>query len=168
VNKDLYILRHAKSSWDDASISDRERGLNSRGRRDAPRMGRAIADLMEPQQALVSPARRAQLTLGGLQDSWAELRAFEHRTEEAMYTFSVQDLIVFLAAQEEKTDSLFLIGHNPALTDLVNWICGVTVMANLPTAGFVHLCLAIPSWSELDRGCGRMHTRLAPKELRDA
>ena len=168
MSKDLYLLRHAKSSWADASVSDRERGLNNRGRRNAPRMGKALAALMEPQVAHVSPARRAQLTLGGLQDGWPELQACEHQTEEALYTFSADDLVAFIRARDDADDSLFLIGHNPGLTDLVNWICDVTVLANLPTAGFAHLSLAIPSWSQLDRGCGRLHTRLAPKELDNA
>jgi phosphohistidine phosphatase len=168
VSKELYLLRHAKSSWGDASVSDRQRGLNNRGQRDAPRMGRALAALLEPQAACVSPALRAQLTLGGLQDGWPELQACEHQTEEALYTFSVDELVTFIRAQDDNSDSLFLIGHNPGLTDLVNWVCGVTVLANLATAGFAHLSLAISSWSELDRGCGRLHTRLAPKELDDA
>jgi phosphohistidine phosphatase len=165
VSKELYLLRHAKSSWGDASVSDRERGLNNRGRRNAPRMGRALAGLMEPQLAYVSPARRAQLTLGGLQDGWPELQAYKHQTEEALYTFSADELVAFIRGQDDSSDSLFLIGHNPGMTDLVNWVCDVTVLANLATAGFAHLSLAISSWSELDRGCGRLHTRLAPKEL---
>lgn len=164
---ELYLLRHAKSSWADASVGDRDRGLNKRGQRDAPRMGRALAEVMEPQAACVSPARRAQLTLGGLQDGWPELQACEHRTEEALYTFSADQLVAFIRGQDESSDSLFLIGHNPGLTDLVNWVCGVTVIANLPTAGFAHLSLAISSWSKLDGGCGRLHTRLAPKKLND-
>jgi phosphohistidine phosphatase len=168
VSKELYLLRHAKSSWDDASVGDRDRGLNNRGQRNAPRMGRALAALMEPQAARVSPARRAQLTLGGLQDGWPELQACDHQTEEALYTFSADQLVTFIRTQGDTSDSLFLIGHNPGLTDLVNWICGVTVLANLPTAGFAHLSLAISSWPELDRDCGRLHTRLVPKELDDA
>jgi phosphohistidine phosphatase len=165
VSKELYLLRHAKSRWNDASAGDRQRGLNKRGRRDAPRMGRALAGLMEPQAVRVSPARRAQLTLGGLQDGWPELQACEHLTEEALYTFSADDLVAFICGQDDISDSLFLIGHNPGLTDLVNLVCGVTVLANLPTAGFAHLSLAISSWSQLDHGCGRLHTKLLPREL---
>lgn len=168
MSKQLYLLRHAKSSWDDASISDRERGLNNRGRRNAPRMGRALAEVLQPQPIHVSPARRAQLTLGGLQDGWSGLKDFKHCTDEALYTFSAGDLVDYIHGQADTQESLFLIGHNPALTDLVNWICGETVLANLPTAGFAHLTLAIAHWAELEEGCGRLHTRLFPKQLGDA
>ncbi len=165
MSKTLYLLRHAKSSWNDAAISDRERGLNNRGRRNAPRMGRALADYMPPMMMRVSPARRAQLTLGGLQDGWPELGDFQHRTEEALYTFSAADLVQYLLQQDSGETSLFLLGHNPAMTDLVNWICGETVLANLPTAGFVHLELAVKDWAELDAGRGRLYTRILPREL---
>ena len=70
MSKTLHLLRHAKSAWDDPGIGDRERGLNKRGRRNAPQMGAVLADRLEPKVIHVSPARRAQLTLGGLQDGW--------------------------------------------------------------------------------------------------
>ena len=55
----LYLLRHAKSSWDDASLSDSERPLNPRGQRDAPRMGRALGNQLAPMTFHISPAERA-------------------------------------------------------------------------------------------------------------
>ena len=64
--KTLHLLRHAKSSWNEPYRSDRERGLNKRGRRDAPRMGMALANSVDPLAVCVSPARRAQLTLEGV------------------------------------------------------------------------------------------------------
>jgi phosphohistidine phosphatase len=165
VSKTLYLLRHAKSCWDDTAASDRERGLNNRGRRNAPRMGQALADHMQPMPIRLSPARRAQLTLGGLQDGWPELREFQHCTEETLYTFSAADLVEYLQQQDAGEPSLFLLGHNPAMTDLVNWICGETVLVNLPTAGFAHLELALGDWAELKAGCGRLYTRILPREL---
>ena len=64
--KTLHLLRHAKSAWDQPHLSDRERGLNKRGRRDAPRIGEMLAQRLAPMSIAVSPARRAQLTLEGL------------------------------------------------------------------------------------------------------
>jgi phosphohistidine phosphatase len=165
VSRDLYLLRHAKSSWDGVHTSDRQRGLNNRGRRSAPRMGRALAQYMEPVIVSVSPARRAQLTLDGLSDGWPVLKEIEHRTEEALYTFSVADLITYVQAQPETETALFLLGHNPALTELTNWVCGEMVLANLPTAGFVDLALAIDDWSGFEAGCGRLRQRILPREL---
>jgi phosphohistidine phosphatase len=165
MSKDLYLLRHAKSSWEAAHASDRERGLNNRGQRNAPQMGRELAKLVPPMLIRVSPARRAQLTLAGLQDGWPELAAPGHHTDEALYTFAASDLIAYIQDQPATETALFLLGHNPALTDLINWICGAVVLANLPTAGFAHLVLAIDEWSALDGGCGRLCRRILPREL---
>ena len=167
MSKDLYLLRHAKSTWEDPSVSDRERGLNERGRRNAPMMGRALQKLMPAMAVRSSPALRAQLTLGGLQDGWRELQAFDHISSEELYTFSASDLVAYISGQDDNLDALFLLGHNPALTELVNWVCGETVLSNLPTAGFAHLASAISHWGELDRACGRLQHRLFPRELAD-
>jgi phosphohistidine phosphatase len=168
MSKDLLLLRHAKSSWSNPGIPDRDRVLNNRGRRNAPQMGRALATRLEPCLVHVSPAQRAQRTLGGLQDGWPSLREFTHRTEEALYTFSVTDLVSWIGGQDDACDRLFLIGHNPAFTELINWLCGETVLPNLPTAGFVQLELAVNSWAQLEPGCGQIVTRLFPKELADS
>jgi phosphohistidine phosphatase len=165
MSKDLYLLRHAKSSWEDAHSSDRERGLNNRGQRNAKRMGLELATLVPAMIIRVSPAHRAQLTLGGLQDGWPELSTLGHHTDEALYTFAGSDLIAYIQDQPTTEAALFLLGHNPALTDLINWICGAVVLANLPTAGFAHLVLAIDEWSDLDAGCGRLYRRIMPREL---
>ena len=163
--KTLHLLRHAKSAWDQPGLSDRERPLNKRGRRDAPRMGEALAKMIEPLPVAASPARRAQLTLGRLCDGWPELSALTHRTEEALYTFSVDQLLEFIRAQDDGLAALFLIGHNPALTDLVNSLGRGDYLPNLPTAGYARLVLEIDVWRELSSGCGRVEQLLFPKQL---
>ncbi len=163
--KTLHLMRHAKSAWDIEGQPDRERGLNRRGRRDAPRMGRALSRLLEPLPAHVSPARRAQLTLDGLCTGWPALGHMPHRTEEALYTFDAQALLVWLAEREAALDTMFLIGHNPALTDLVNALVGEPVLPNLPTAGYVRLALAIDRWGHLLQGCAELKYSLFPRQL---
>ncbi len=165
MGKELLLLRHAKSSWDDPTASDRERGLNNRGRRNAPQMGRALAAMLDARPVHVSPARRAQLTLGGLQDGWPELQGLPHVTEEALYTFAADDLVSWLAGRDDGDEVLFIIGHNPAFTDLINWLCGDVVIDNLPTAGFARLVLDVDSWSAIGRGCGKLEYKLFPREL---
>ena len=168
MGKELLLLRHAKSSWGDATVSDRERRLNNRGRRNAPMMGRALSELLQPQCVHVSPATRAQLTLGGLQDGWPGLQAMQHVTEEALYTFAMDDIVDWLKGSGQQADSLFLIGHNPALTELTNWLCGDVVLTRLPTAGFVHLSLDIADWAALRPACARLVQRIFPRQLQDA
>ncbi len=165
--KMLHLLRHAKSAWDNPGLADRERPLNKRGRRDAPRMGAALARRLVPMSIAVSPARRAQLTLDGLCAGWAALADMRHYTEEDLYTFSDEELFDWIACQDDRHRALFLIGHNPALTDLVNALTGSLALDNLPTAGYAELALAIDRWAELRPGCATLEYTLFPKQLPD-
>jgi len=165
--KTLHLLRHAKSSWNQPGLSDRERGLNKRGKRDAPRMGEALAQRMAPMSIAVSPARRAQLTLDGMCAGWTALGDVPHYTEEDLYTFSSDDLFQWIAGQEDDHGDLFIIAHNPALTDLVNTLTGQYSLDNLPTAGYVELVLQIDHWRNLRQGCAVVEYSLFPKQLRD-
>jgi phosphohistidine phosphatase len=165
--KTLHLLRHAKSSWDQPHLSDRERGLNKRGKRDAPRMGEALSRRMAPMSIAVSPARRAQLTLEGLCEGWAALGELSHDTDEDLYTFSGGDLFDWMAQQGESQRALFVISHNPALTDLVNTLVGDYVLDNLPTAGYVQLALEIDHWRDLRQGCALVEYSVFPKQLGD-
>ena len=163
--KILHLLRHAKSAWDQPGLADRQRGLNKRGKRDAPRMGAALAAMIPPQSVAVSPANRAQLTLDGLCAGWPALADLHHYTEEDLYTFDSRDLLEWIAAQDDRHGSLFLIGHNPGLTDLVNVVSGSWVLDNLPTAGYARLDLAIERWAALGEGVGTLACTLFPKQL---
>ena len=163
--KILHLLRHAKSGWDDPSLSDRDRELNARGRGDAPRMGAALSKFIEPMAITVSPARRAQLTLAGLCDGWPALAEFEHITDESLYTFSSADHLRWIAAQDEAQDAIFMISHNPGLTDLVNTLTRDFTLGNLPTAGYVQLSLDIGRWDQLTPCVAQLEHRLFPKQL---
>ncbi|RLA48808.1 MAG: phosphoglycerate mutase [Gammaproteobacteria bacterium] len=165
--KTLHLLRHAKSSWDHTGLSDRERGLNKRGVRDAPRMGVALAQRMAPMSIAVSPARRAQLTLTGLCQGWPVLGDQVHCTEEDLYTFSCGDLFQWIAGQGDTPGALFIIAHNPALTDLVNMLTGQYSLDNLPTAGYIELALQINHWRNLQQGCAVLEYSLFPKQLNE-
>lgn len=165
--KTLHLLRHAKSSWRESGLSDRDRGLNKRGRRDAPRMGRALARQIAPMSVAVSPARRAQLTLDGLCKGWPAMGEMSHHTEEDLYTFSGREVLEWITCQADSRHALFLIGHNPAFTDVVNELSGSYVLDNLPTAGYARLSLEIGDWGELRRGCGMLEHCLIPRQLSD-
>ena len=163
--KTLHLLRHAKSGWGDHNLSDRERPLNDRGQRDAPRMGAALADIMEPMAVSVSPARRAQMTLEGVCAGWPVLAGENHSTEEALYTFSRHELTDWLSAQGEAPPALFLLCHNPALTELVNTLTRRSALDNLPTAGYVQLSLDIDHWDQLLHCEAVLDHYLFPKQL---
>ncbi|MEM1111483.1 MAG: histidine phosphatase family protein [Pseudomonadota bacterium] len=163
--KTLHLLRHAKSAWDEPGLSDHARGLNRRGQRDAPRMGRALSKRLAPPIIDTSSARRAQLTLHGLQEGWPGLRAMAHREHDDLYTFSDRDLLGWLQQFPDAAPSCFLIGHNPALTELINLLCDHCVLDNLPTAGYAEVALDVEHWADLRRGVGRLQFSLVPKRL---
>lgn len=164
--KTLHLLRHAKSSWSDPQRSDLDRGLNRRGKRDAPRMGAALSELIAPMTVSVSPARRARLTLEGLCDAWPALAAIEHTTEEDLYTFSSHSLLDWLATRDDGRDAIFIICHNPALTDLVNELTREFALANLPTAGYAQLSLDIDHWDQVRQCVAVLEHCLFPKQLK--
>ena len=163
--KTLTLIRHAKSSWKDPTLPDWDRPLNKRGRRDAPRMGRVLAQRLDAIPVAASPARRARLTLEGLCSGWPDLAGLDHRIEEELYTFSQDEVAEWITAQDDGLEALFLIGHNPAFTDLVNALAGGYCLDNLPTAGYAELTLEIERWRDLRPGCGALACTLFPRQL---
>ena len=168
--KTLYLLRHAKSSWGDPSLSDIERPLNTRGERDAPRMGAALGARYAPMTFYVSPAERAQSTFAGIQTQWPGLRVEQGSTVAALYTFDYRKLLEWIEGQSDEASALALIGHNPALTELIYYFAGPTPLAHLPTAGWAELRIDMECWSwvNLARGCGELIYSLVPRTLREA
>lgn len=163
--KTLHLLRHAKSSWEAHGVSDHDRELNDRGKRDAPRMGEALQAICPAQTVHASSATRAQLTLQGICSRWPEMDALEHVTDSALYTFDYRDLLAWLREFDDSAERCFLIGHNPGFTDLCNQLCGRRALDNLPTAGYLELALEIRHWNEITEGVGDLKRWLFPKEL---
>ncbi len=131
--KTLYIARHAKSSWDDMSLSDFERPLNKRGKRDAPFMAALLKDKgIKPDLILSSPARRAKTTA----KYYHEALGGELRFDERIYEASAMSLLYLIQEAFEKVDTLMLVGHNPGLTALNNMLSNKSIY-NIPTAGVV-------------------------------
>ena len=168
--KNLYLLRHAKSSWDDPSLSDGERPLNGRGRRDAPRMGEALGARSVPVTFYMSPAERAQQTFRAVQRNWKGLKKRHGVTIPALYTFDYREVLDWISQQPDELERQALVGHNPAFTDLVNYFVGPDTLENLPTAGWAELMLPIDNWSQVavSEGQGELVYLLFPKELAGA
>lgn len=148
--KSLTIVRHAKSSWADSSLGDRERPLNRRGERDAPVMGKRVAETgIRPSQIISSPAVRAWTTARIFAKALGYPREFLQR-EDGLYLASLDNLLDVIATQDNGFNNLMLFGHNPGLTDLVNYfVPGLT--SNLPTSGVVSVDLDCDEWMLYDR-----------------
>lgn len=146
--KTLFLVRHAKSSWKEASLPDLLRPLNKRGRRDAPMMGHRLARRgVEVELILSSPATRTQQTAEALAEelfyAWDEIV-----TEEALYEADAAEILAVIEEQDRWIDSLMVVGHNPGLTSLANYL-GRTDFENIPTLGVVELRYDVEAWSDV-------------------
>jgi len=148
--KTLTLVRHAKSSWKDTSLADRDRPLNKRGKRDAPEMGRRIvAAGIRPSLIVSSPAVRAWTTAKVIANAIGYPREFLQR-DNALYLASADDILDVIVAQDPGFNSLMLVGHNPGFTAFANYLVpGLT--NNLPTAGVVSVELDSDDWSLYER-----------------
>ena len=159
--KILFVLRHAKSSWDNSDLSDFERPLNSRGLDAARFIGGLIYDRnLQPQIIISSPARRAKQT-AVLVKELAEISepiSFDERIYEAS-PFALFNLV---REFDDIYQSVLLIGHNPGFESLVRMLTGETV--SMPTAALAKITLDIESWHELDTVSNELEFLIRPKE----
>lgn len=155
--KTLYVVRHAKSSWEDPLKPDFERPLNDRGKRDAPRMGKRLKEKeIHPDLMLSSPAKRALSTCKRIAKELGYAKA-RIKEEQQLYHAGDDDILSALQELNDKHDVVIVVGHNPGLTDFVNSLMSEEKMIdNIPTAGVVAFKLNIPSWRHLTWGIGEM------------
>jgi phosphohistidine phosphatase len=146
--KTLLVLRHAKSSWGDASLDDHARPLNARGQRDAPRMGALLRDeSLVPDVIVTSDAVRAHTTALAVAEAAGYTGAIE--IDPRLYHAGPDDALAVLTTIADPTVSMVMIvAHNPGLEDLVERFTGER--HHLPTAALVQLALRIDRWDELD------------------
>jgi len=150
--KRVTLFRHAKSSWDNEKLSDHDRPLSARGRRDAPRMGERLAKRgLAPTLLLTSSAVRARQTAKLIAPALTNAK-LATRIEPRIYLASPGQLFAILADVEDSVDELVLVGHNPGLTELANRLLPDLALDNLPTAGAVAIDCAMDSWSGIDAG----------------
>jgi len=144
----ITLTRHAKSSWDFAEVSDHNRPLNKRGHRDAPFMGKILREMdANPDLILSSSAVRAYSTAVFIA---TELRYSVDRiqTSSRVYHASAEDLLEVLKELDDDVASVFLVGHNPALTILTDLLTNSDIR-NVPTAGIVCIEAGIRTWPEI-------------------
>ena len=139
--KTLFLIRHAKSSWDDSTLDDHERPLNQRGKANAPIMAKRLQKLgIKPDMLFSSTAQRA----GSTAQVFAEHLDFPQPKISYvpdLYLASAGMLQDFIGKIENSLNFVLIFGHNPGLTLLVNQVWGLPI-DNIPTCGIVSLKLA--------------------------
>ncbi len=159
--KTLYLVRHAKSSWE-FNLTDHERPLNDRGLNDAPRVAAYVASKMpKPDLIMSSDALRAKTT------AFAFAKAY-NISEDAivldykLYDFEGRDLIRTILDCDDSIDCLMVFGHNNAMTHIVN-VYGNKPIDNVPTSGFTAIEFSTEQWASISQG-NTIFT-CTPKEL---
>jgi len=148
--KRLLLCRHAKSSWKDPDLHDIDRPLNKRGKRNAPEMGRRLADRgIRPDLVIASPARRA-LNTAGLLARELGFRRKKITVRKEVYEATADGLIDLLRGLDDDAGLVMLVGHNPEITDLANTLGGLDI-DNVPTCGIVALDFQAGSWRDVGR-----------------
>lgn len=124
MNLYLYIMRHAKSDWSGPQISDFERPINKRGTRNAIRIGGWMNENNHtPQKIISSPALRAKETIELVTEQISKFNLEDLTYEDELYLAGFTQLIEFINTYKDKVQSLMLVGHNPGIENLVNYLC---------------------------------------------
>jgi phosphohistidine phosphatase len=174
--RQLFVLRHAKSSWDNPGLDDHDRPLAPRGQRAVKLLGEHLRTAgVEPEQVLCSSSRRPRETLEGVDPTGERL------VERELYTASCTEVIERLRQVPEENGTVMVIGHNPAMQMLVLRLIGANGDGTGPRSGPVdgevaELKRKFPTgalatlefdcdWSELAPGCARLSAFVTPRQL---
>jgi phosphohistidine phosphatase len=166
----LFVLRHAKSSWDNAHLADHDRPLAPRGQRAAEALADHVATINPPPDlVLCSTARRAQDTLEPIRARLPADTAV--LVEDDLYGASAPDLLDRLREVPEETPSVLLVGHNPALEDLISALGRdgdqsliARVETKFPTGALATLAFSGP-WKNLGSGPATLEAFVVPSAL---
>ncbi len=149
MSKILYLVRHAKSSWSNPSLADKDRPLNQRGRNSAPYMGQCLAAHgHRPDLIISSPAKRAFSTAKKLAKELAYDKS-EILKHESLYFSGTGSMWKLLEGLDDRYQKVMIVGHNPAMTSLLNILCDAPV-ENMPTCAVAVIGFDMASWSEMD------------------
>ena len=148
--KRLLLCRHAKSGWSDTALADIDRPLNRTGKRDAARLGEKLAaNGICPDLILSSPAKRAFATAAKLARK-VKYPQDNIVVNDKVYGATLQELFNIIKGLDNSHNTVYLVGHNPETTLLVNYLGALTVN-NIPTCGIVALEFNVRTWAESDR-----------------
>lgn len=164
--KQLLLMRHAKSSWKQTHLSDDQRPLSKRGLRDLPLMASYLSgEDFIPDHIICSNARRAKDTAERVLMHWFIARPLT--LDPGLYTFDGQKLLAKIQSLYDDYNKVMIIGHNPALEEVVCRLCDSAFPGEkFSTAGLVLMTSKCDKWSHLERGSCRLEYFQKPKHFR--
>jgi len=168
--KNLILMRHAKSAWDDPHQKDIDRPLSSRGQKAAPLMGEWLTgEGYRPDVVLCSTARRTRETLDLIREG------FKNPTIEfskGLYMAAPRDMLSEIAKAPATAQTVMLLGHNPGIGSLASLLAGSgdekmlgNMHAKFPTAAIAVIGFNVGKWSEAAPGTGILRAFHRPRDL---
>ena len=167
----LYLLRHAKSSWSDPSRHDYDRPLNKRGKKDAPKVAKAMTERgYHPDRILCSSSQRTKETLAGVIPSLTGEVSLH--LLEALYEGNAPDYLVLLRDHAKDSKNLMIVGHNTGLQEIALRLIStgdLQTIAGLeqkfPTAALAVIDFTCDSWQEVSANSGHLVDIIKPRDL---
>ena len=163
--KSLFLIRHAKSSWENPNLRDFDRPLNPRGLRDAPFMAKLLKGHQEQVDVIVSsPANRAISTAHFFAKEFG-LSTNAILQKKSIYEAYPEDVLLVIQALDDQHQSALVFGHNPTFTALANQFSKEgEYIANVPTCGIIHIESNVTKWSDLDSLNSKLVAFYYPKQ----
>jgi phosphohistidine phosphatase len=168
--KKLLLMRHAKSSWDDPALTDHDRPLTPRGRKGAALIAEYLQrEGLEPSIVLCTSATRARETLERLRPSFSDSTII--KIEPKLYGAGSKELMTRIRRLSQASQSVLIIGHNPAIQELVlalvpNGPKSDAIRKKFPTAALAILDVSIDEWRRLKPGEASLESFVTPNRLR--
>ena len=164
MKRRLILMRHAKSSWDHPDLSDHDRPLNGRGRRDAPAIATHLQDIgWVVDKVVSSSSERTRETWALMEEVWDE--PTEVSFTRALFHGGPHEIRAVIAQQDDALSSLMLLGHNPGWSSAAEWFSGQR--AYMTTANAALLSIEADTWRSALAQPGKwtLHDILRPKDL---
>jgi phosphohistidine phosphatase len=153
--KKLYLVRHAKSSWDDPDLDDFDRPLNERGEHDASFMGFRLREMnIKIERLIASNATRALLTAGIFAER-LEYPPAKIIKPSAMYGGDVEELLGIVHKLDNDVNEVMMVGHNPGLTDFAQYLT-TERFEKIPTSGIFCVGFDVTSWQLIAKESGSL------------
>ena len=145
--KTLLLIRHAKSDWNEPGLSDSERPLNDRGKKDAPVMAKRLRKMGLKIDALISsPAKRAFRTARFFDEEF-DVKKDDIQVEKTLYGALSNHFEQAIASLKNSDDTVAVFSHNPGITEYANTLCNVHT-DNIPTCGVFAVQADVEQWQE--------------------
>lgn len=153
--KTLYLVRHAKSSWKYPDLSDHDRPLNKRGKRDAPEMGKRLLSRHVLFSTMISSTANRAYTTAQIIAKEVDFSIDEIIPSSDLFHADPRQVLDIIKKINDAYPSAMIFGHNPGFTWAANQLANLQI-DNIPTCGIIAICFSINSWSAIDFGKGEL------------